>query len=102
MGEYTTIKVSRSIKERLETYARSRGLSLAAAVNQLLEEQRTALLLERIAALLEEQNRLLAEIRDVLRGREGAVVEVSPEPKLPSWMQDNPWLEILGRKGGGR
>jgi len=80
--EYTTIKVSRSIKERLEAYARTRGLSLAAAVNQLLEEQ----------------NRLLAEIRDFLRGREGAAAGVSSEPKLPSWVQDNPWLEILGRK----
>jgi len=97
--EYTTIKVSRSIKEKLEAYARTRGLSLAAAVNQLLEEQRTALLLERIVALLEEQNRLLAEIRELLwSGQPSVLAEAPGEPELPSWVRDNPWLKILENK----
>ena len=99
MAEYTTIKVSRSIKEKLEAYARTRGLSLAAAVNQLLEEQRVLEELAEIKRLLEEQNRLLAEIRELLRSGQPSVLSEAPgEPELPSWVRDNPWLKILENK----
>jgi len=98
VAEYTTIKVSRVVKEKLEAYAKPRSLSLAAAINRLLEERRILEELVEIKRLLEEQNRLLAEIKSLLYSGHTESSVVSETPELPSWVRDNPWLKILENK----
>ena len=56
---YTTIKVSKQVKERLDRYARVRGLTLAGAVDRLLSEEEVREELEEIKQLLKEQNEIL-------------------------------------------
>ena len=87
---YTTIKIPLGIKRRLEVYAKSRGLTFAAAIEKLLEDNEV---LKEVKRLLEEQNRLLMEIREALLPN-----NVSKEDSLPSWLRDNPWIEVLSRR----
>lgn len=117
-SKYASVKLTKEVEERLEAYARPRGLTLSAAIDRLLVEEGLRLLLERqleeleeIRKLLEEQNRELRAIRLVLeRGEEDRVEEVSSKEKsvsredladMPSFIAGNPWLEVLSRRGGG-
>ncbi len=111
-SRYASVKLLTSVKERLEAYARPRGLTLSAAIDRLLVEEGLKVLLERqlgelreIRRLLEEQNRELRAIRLVL---EGGKDEVSGKEEsfsrkdadIPSFVAGNPWLEVLSRRGG--
>ena len=104
---YTTVKLSRELKERLEDYARGRGLTLAGAVADLLDRAETLAVLEDIRGLLEEQNQLLRRLLEAVEAGSLAspgVSEGSPEPAeteepLPSFAEGNPWLEVIARRG---
>ncbi|RLE62522.1 MAG: hypothetical protein DRJ38_09505 [Thermoprotei archaeon] len=96
--DYTTVKVSKNVKDRLKSYARRKGLSLGAAINSLLEESEILKELRAIKKLLEEQNHLL---RELTRGKL-VTVEPSAEPivsELPDFVSDNPWTAVLARRG---
>jgi len=107
---YTTIKVSKQVKERLDRYARVRGLTLAGAVDRLLSEEEVREELEEIKQLLKEQNELLREILSVLRRKEiTKVIEREKAPKkeerreearkeLPSFVVWNPWVKVISEK----
>jgi len=97
--EYTTIKLPKSVKRRLEEYARSKGLTLAGAVARLLEEESVRELLIEILDVLKEQNGILKEILEVVSG-DKIGREASTEPEdIPSFAEDNPWIAVLrGRR----
>ena len=119
-SRYASVKLTKEVKERLEAYARPRGLTLSAAIDRLLVEEGLRMLLERqieemreIRRLLEEQNRELRAIRSVLErgGRDGSETNggaskgegsVAGEDSgdVPSFVAGNPWLEVLSRRGG--
>ena len=104
-GEYVSVKVRRDVKNALTAYARARGVSLSAAIADLLEKTRLAYWLERITCLLEEQNALLKEILEALEKSKPAFPEPKPLEKpardetLPTFMQNNPWLSVLSMRG---
>ena len=111
---YTTIKVPRSVRDRLEGYARPRGLTLAGAIDRLLEENTILEELRGIRKLLEEQNRELRAIRsvlerdrgnrsgaDVIAGKDEGSVSEEDSGDMPSFVSGNPWLKVLSGRGGG-
>ena len=99
--EYTTIKVPKHIRDKLEEYARPRSLTLSGAIARLLEENDILRELRAIRELLEEQNRLLREFLE--RGGNGLSVEVTGEAimddDLPDFVAGNPWTAVLARRG---
>ena len=98
---YTTIKLSREVKKRLEEYARPRGLTLSAAVQRLIEDADINSMLGRIIVLLEEQNHILREILQAVSGRRGSLSDIPMEASedIPSFAEDNPWIAVLrGRR----
>jgi len=106
--EYTTVKVHRVVKEKLASYAKLRALTLGAAISRLLEEESLRSLLSQIVSLLEEQNRLIVEIKCILaethRGkttfaRRETVQEGVQLDGFPEFIRDNPWLDVLSRRG---
>lgn len=110
MSRYASIKVLVEVKERLEEYARPRGLTLSAAISELLDRADTLSALRELRELLEEQNRLLREQVGLLRAlldavKAGGVATVAVEPpeastedlELPSFAVGNPWLELLSK-----
>ena len=103
---YTTIKLSRDVKRRLEEYARPRGLTLSAAVQRLIEDADIKPMLSRIIMLLEEQNSILREILQAVSGSRGYIRESihretpAELEDVPSFAEDNPWIAVL--KGRGR
>jgi len=112
---YTTIRVRRRDKERLEALAREMGTSMSGVVAWLLDRYEVAVRMEEIAALLTAVHARLARLEERLRGIEGAVddlrrrlravgarqPEVSPieEVEVPEWLKGNPWLEVIGERG---
>ena len=103
---YTTVKLSRKLKDRLESYARSRGLTLSGAIDSLLEREELRKEIKEIKDLLREQNRLLGEILQEIRKLKVVSVEGGREVKeevykgvveeeVPSFVRDNPWVEVL-------
>ena len=106
---YTTVKLSRELKDRLEGYARSKGLTLSGAIDNLLEKEELRNEIKEIKELLREQNRLLGEILQEIRKLKVVSVEGGREVKeevykevveevggeMPSFVQDNPWVEVL-------
>jgi len=107
--KYSTIKILTTVKTRLEDYARPRGLTLSAAVNELLDKADLLEVLLSIKELLEEQNKLLREQNALLRSlplrplpKAGAEAS-TPEPEplgLPSFVEGNPWVKIIASRGG--
>jgi len=105
---YTTIKVPRELKERLEEYARPKGLTLSGAIDQLLSEGSLKEELREIRELLREQNRLLRQILEELKRkeiREFTKVEREKEEvreeageELPSFVVGNPWVKVISEK----
>ena len=103
---YTTVKLSRKLKERLEEYARSRGLTFSAAIDSLLEREGLREELKEIKDLLSEQNRLLREILEELRKMKVKEVATEEEEEVykgvvedvPSFVRDNPWVEVLAAR----
>ena len=97
---YTTIKVTREIRDKIEEYARPRGISLGSAVARLLEENNIVEELREIRRLLEEQNKLLRDALSGLRVNTNVSIEASGETiDLPSFLSKNPWMEVLARRG---
>jgi len=104
---YTTIKITKEIKDDLERYAKARSLSLAAAVERLLEEAELREELREIKELLREQNALLEMILKEIRKKNTVVLKeekrelyISRESdeELPSFLKDNPWVQVLQRR----
>ncbi|MCD6563836.1 MAG: hypothetical protein J7K23_08000 [Thermoproteales archaeon] len=103
---HSTIKVPVDIKKRLEAYARPRRLTLALAINKLLEDDDILEMLDEIKALISRQNELLEknnlilnEILSSLRNVETVrTVEKGDSQDLPVWARDNPWIEVLGKR----
>lgn len=107
---YTTIKVPRELKEKLEEYAKSRSLTLAGAVERLLEESDLKEELREIGKLLKQQNELLRLILEELRKKEfreavresgmqeDEVYKEEINAELPSFVKGNPWLRVLRQR----
>jgi len=101
---YTTIKIPREVKNKLDEYAKAKSLSLAAAIERLLDEAEIREELREIKELLREQNELLKMILKEIRKRNTIIVKekrelyIREEEELPSFLKDNPWLAVLSRK----
>ena len=97
----TTIRVTKDIRDRLAKYAKQRRVSMGAAIDILLREEKMAEKLGTVEELLREQNMLLREILNVLKNGNMAV-EPEPSPSggdMPEFVVNNPWLEILTGRG---
>jgi len=99
--EYTTIKVPKPIRDKLEEYAKPRSLTLSGAIARLLEENDILAELRAIRELLEEQNRLLREFLE--KGHTDVLHEASTktivDEDLPEFVADNPWTAVLAKRG---
>jgi len=115
-SEYTTVKLSKELKGKLKDYARSKGLSLAGAIADLLDNVEVLGVLKEIRELLKRQNEFLEEQNKLLREQNALLksllslspkvsVEAStPEPEplgLPSFVKGNPWVKIIASRGEG-
>jgi len=91
---WTTIKVRREVKEALKREAEARGLTLSAFLALVAEQFR----LERLEARLAELEERVARLEEA----RGPPTEDRAEPpvgELPSFVRDNPWLEVLRKRG---
>lgn len=109
--KYTSVKIRSDIKERLSNLARAKGISLSSLIVLLYEayrdENRLTNLLKEILDEVRRQNRILEEIytkiEDIAYTRSMHIgdsevkvrIESPGEVKLPSFVRDNPWLEVL-------
>ena len=109
MPRYVSVKLTSTVKERLEKYARNRGLTLSAAVSQLLETKAVIEELSELRRLLEIQNQLLNEQNQLLKKmlNEGSVKKIEEhresekqheEEGLPSFAAGNPWIGVLSQR----
>ncbi|RLG23143.1 hypothetical protein DRN85_09870 [Methanosarcinales archaeon] len=105
MSNITTIRVTKEIRDRLKEYAEPKGLNLGAAVGELLKEQELVEKLDRIEDLLREQNMLLREILKTLksgissRPSEETSITTIIDDTLPNFVQGNPWVDVLSKRG---
>jgi len=109
MSGITTIRVTKSVHSKLKEYAEARELTIGQAVGQLLRERELTRELERIEDLLKEQNMLLKQILRALKeGVPRSATRILEEPSisaevsdeaLPSFVQGNPWLNVISKRG---
>ncbi|MHA1589198.1 MAG: hypothetical protein ACTSVA_01155 [Candidatus Njordarchaeales archaeon] len=104
--ETTTIRVRRETRDKLRELAKKSNTTISNVVALLLERGEIAERLDMIIELLRERNELLKELIRIFKSREGEGGQVKAireevstsseeEPELPSFVRDNPWLEIL-------
>jgi len=105
-GSTTTIRVRRETRDRLKELAKRNKTTISNIVMLLLEREVLSEKLDTIISLLRERNELLRELIRALRSREYReeapyvrTIEVRGEEDLPSFVRDNPWIEILKRVG---
>ena len=87
--------------ERVKSYARREGISFGKLVIKALE-----FYISREDRVLEELRELRREIFDLLGGslyvkldRKEVSVEISSTSKIPDFVRENPWAEIISKKG---
>jgi len=100
--EYTTIKVPKPIRDKLEEYAKPRGLTLSGAIARLLEENKILAELKAIRELLEEQERLLRKLVDKRESNafpEASTEAIVVDEDLPDFVSGNPWTAVLAKRG---
>ena len=120
--KYITMKITQSVKAKLDEYAKARGLSLSAAVNSLLEKaaeedklgellaeiRRQNALLEEQVELLKKNNHLLEALIAAISAASKVAVAAPPQPEeekeeseeeLPSFVRGNPWLKVIRDMG---
>ena len=105
-GFVTSIRLpDRQVWERAKEYAREKGMSIGALVVKALEQYMERE--DRILSLLEELRTRIKVIEDVIKETEPTQIHVQNERSkvtimdegLPSFLFDNPWVEILSRRG---
>ena len=112
MGFVTSVRLpSREVWERARRYARTRGMTVGALVAIALEQY-----MGREDRIVRELRELRERVESLERALRNASVRLEPErpvvgevglersealaeEELPSFLRDNPWVEILSRRG---
>lgn len=90
----------------LEAEAKKQGISSSYLGREIIQRYLWELSIERdlsnkIDQMLEELRKLHEMIKNVdLNGKEKIESQEEPQHGVPDWIRDNPWGEILRRKGG--
>ena len=102
-----SIRVSGEVYERLKRIAEEEGLSYSEVIRRALENSKGSM--ARLVEAVEEIAITLKEILRVLREVSGGMSTAAPTVRvvgnirgdelLPSFVKDNPWLEVLRSRG---